>query len=322
MLDWKDLKKHLPRSHNIKVPNWTTPSWKPGEVPASLDVLREYVENDVQAAIDWYYAKKQVKVRASVLLRGGALLFLSVGGLLPIMSAIGTFFGPSASQLQIPKANQWGYLAAGLGAAFVAFDKYFGCSTGWMRYITTAMSLETALRSFRLDWARMTSGLAGEIPSAAVLEGLLQKIFDLSAGARALVEKETQGWVTEFQVNLSQLEKDAKAAVDSARAAVEMAHKESKAVADSTRPGAIDLVVENVLDSDHGYSVSIDGKTRKTEVTSKTCAIMEVVPGLHELSVDATLSGEPAHHSQSVTVVAAAAVTVTIRLAKSKAAST
>ena len=85
--------------------------------------------------------------------------------------------------------------------------------------------------------------------------------------ARTLVEKETQAWVMEFQTNLSQLEKEAKAAIDSARAAVETAQKETRTTADSTRPGAIDLTVENVLDTDKGYDVAIDGEARKSGVT-------------------------------------------------------
>jgi hypothetical protein len=126
----------------------------------------------------------------------------------------------------------------------------------------------------------------------------------------------------EFQTNLSQLEKEAKAAMDSARAAVETAQKEAKTSADSTRPGAVDLTIENVFDTDHGYSVCIDGESRKSFVTSRTCAIMNVAPGLHELAVTATLSGAPAHDSQSVSVAAGTAVKVSVTLAKAKAVAT
>jgi hypothetical protein len=160
--------------------------------------------------------------------------------LLPIVSATGVFSSglpEGQRQLRNLQINQIGYLCFGLAAAFLAFDKYFGYSTGWMRYITTAMSLETALRNFRLDWAKTTSGLAGATPSGAVLEILLQKIQDFCVAARTLVEKETQAWVMEFQTNLSQLEKEAKAAMDSARAAVVTAQKEAKTSADSIYTG-------------------------------------------------------------------------------------
>ena len=321
MWSWADIRKRLSRSYNISPPRWTPPSWQPDQVQTCLDSMRQYVEDDVEGAIHWYYAKKPWKAWASQLLKLLTLLATGLGGLLPIVSATGIFSSglPEAQrQLRNLQVNQIGYFCFGLAAAFLAFDKYFGYSTGWMRYITTAMSLETALRNFRLDWARTTSGLAGAPPSGAILETLLQKIQDFCAAARTLVEKETQAWVMEFQTNLSQLEKEARAAMDSARAEVEMAQKESKVAADSTRPGAIDLTVENVLDTDHGYDVSVDGELRKSAVTGKTCAIMKVVSGLHELAVRAVMSGSPAHASEIVNVAAGTAVKVSITLAKAK----
>jgi len=287
--------------------------------------MRKYVEDDVAAAIHWYYAKKPWKAWASQLLKFLTLVATGLGGLLPILSATGMFSSglPEAQrQLRNLQVNQIGYLCFGLAAAFLAFDKYFGYSTGWMRYITTAMALETALRNFRLDWARTTSGLAGASPSGTVLESLLEKIQGFCVAARTLVEKETQAWVMEFQTNLSQLEKEAKAAVDSARAAMETAQKETRTTADSTRPGAIDLTVENVLDTDKGYDVAIDGEARKSSVTGRSCAIMNVGPGLHELAVTGVMAGAPAHASQIVTVSAGTAVKVSIALSKAKAIGT
>jgi len=125
----------------------------------------------------------------------------------------------------------------------------------------------------------------------------------------------------EFQTNLSQLEKEAKAAIDSARAAMETAQKETRTTADSTRPGAIDLTVENVLDTDKGYDGAIDGEARKSGVTGRSCAIMNVGPGLHELAVTGMMAGAPAHASQIVTVPTGTAVKVSITLSKAKAIS-
>ena len=101
---------------------------------------------------------------------------------------------------------------------------------------------------------------------------------------------------------------------------METAQKDSKAAAGSIRPGAIDLTVESVLDTDKGYEVSVDEEVRKSAVTGKTCAIMNVAPGLHELSVTATMSGAPAHASQIVDVPAGAAVKVSVTLTKAKVA--
>ena len=314
MWTWESIRRRLARSYNIQPPQWAAPSWQTGNTQKCLDELRQYVERDVEAAIDWYYAKKPWKAWASQLLKFTTLLATGLGGLLPIVSATGFFAGGrSGSDRQIHdlQVNQIGYLCFGLAAALLAFDKYFGYSTGWMRYITTAMSLETLLRNFRLDWARSTAALAGVTPSGAVLEKLLQKIEDFCIAARTLVEKETQAWVMEFQTNLSQLEKEARAAVDSARTAAE---QESRATADSTRAGAINLSVENLPDLDHGYDVLIDGETKESSVTSKTWTIMDVPPGLRRLEVTSELSGKTAHASQGVKVEPASVVAVSVTL--------
>jgi hypothetical protein len=323
MASWASIRKRLGRAYNITPPAWTNPSWEPGQIQASLDTMRQFAEADVQAAINWYWAKKPWKAWASQVLKFLTLLATALGGLIPIVTATGILDGGRQNQdliLWNLHINQVGYLCFGLAAAFLGLDKYFGYSTGWMRYITTAMSLETLLRNFRLDWAKTTSGLAGQPPSGAALENLIQKIQEFCVAARTLVEKETQAWVMEFQTNLSQLEKDAKAALDNARTQAETAQKESRVATDSTRPGAIDLTVENVLETDHGYEVLIDGESRKQAVTSKSCALMGIPPGLHDLTVTAILGGVLAQASQIVTVAAGAAVKVNITLSKTKAA--
>ena len=96
------------------------------------------------------------------------------------------------------------------------------------------------------------------------------------------------------------------------------AAKEAKGAVDSTRPGAIELTVENVLDTDSGYDVLVDSELRKSAVTGKTCALMGVAPGLHELAVTSAMSGAPAHASQIVNVTAGAWMKVSITLAKAK----
>lgn len=278
----------------------------------------------MESAIRWYYAKKPWKAWSSQFLKLLTLFATAAGGLLPILSATDLFSSglrESERQLRILQVDQYGYLCFGLAAAFLALDKYFGYSTGWMRYMTTVMSLETALRNFRLDWARATSGLAGAPPTGVVLETLLQKIQDFSVATRTLVEKETQAWAMEFQTNMSQLEKEARAAADSARASVEATQKESRTAADSTRSGAIDLTVTNVLDTDGGYDAFLDEDARKTAVTSQTCAIMNVAPGLHELAVTALIEGRPVHASEIVNVTAGTVVKVSMTLARTKAAS-
>ena len=116
MWSWADIGKRLSRSYNISPPQWTPPSWQPNNVQKSLDSMRQYVEDDVESAIRWYYAKKPWKAWASQLLKFLTLLAMGLGGLLPIVSATGIFSShlPVADrQLRNLQVNQIGYLGSG-----------------------------------------------------------------------------------------------------------------------------------------------------------------------------------------------------------------
>ena len=317
------LLNRLLRRYNIEPPRWSPPIWRPDAIEASLDELREYAEQHAQASISWYYAKKPWKALGSQFFRLVTVVFTAIGGAIPVVVAAGFF---SAGQSQAARAQtdlrltQIGYLFL-LGAGLtLALDKFFGSSTGWMRYITTAMALETAREQFRFDWAKLTSPLAGKVPSGATLDALLQRISDFHATVRALVEKETQAWVTEFQSNLSQLEKDTRSAIDAARAQVETMKKESAALQDSAKPGAIDLHVANAPEADHGYDVAIDKATVLTAVSAPTTAITGLDPGIHEVTVSASIEGIHAQASGVIKVPPGDIATVTLTLVKAKKA--
>jgi hypothetical protein len=307
-------------SRNIEAPVWAPPSWEAGHLPRSLETLNEYAEAYATAAIKWYDAKTPWKRYGSQSLRFLTLLATGLGGLFPILVSTGKFGFGGKTPIEILQLNQFGYLCFGLAALFLALDRFSGASTAWMRYTTTAMALETVLARFRLDWARLTIRLAGQTPTPEESETLLQRVGELIFTVRELVEKETQSWVTEFQTNLSQLEKESKAAIEAARVQVEDMRKEEKSMRETNRPGAIDLTVENVLDTDSGYTVSIDGKTVKENITSKSCGIGNLSPGLHEIAVTGLFAGGPAHASRVVSVASNAAFAVTVSLAKVRVA--
>jgi hypothetical protein len=209
----------------------------------------------------------------------------------------------------------------GLAALFLALDRYSGASTGWMRYIMTAMAVETAREQFRFTRIRLTAELGSRSPSPAELEARIQHVNDFVNTLRTLVEKETQDWASEFKTNLAQLDKEAQALVASARVQVEEMKKATVEREKAARPGSIDLSIENVLDTDAGYSVEIDGKERKTQVKSKSCGIQEVPIGVREVTVKATIGGDDAHASQLVEVKAEQITKVSVTLSKTRAAS-
>ena len=190
-------------------------SWKDSDVENSLSVLYQYTEDAAQKQLQWYWDKKRAKARMSMLLRFVAIVLFAVGGLVPIVKAT----LPVAVAARFPfDFGQAGYLLIGIAAGCLGLDRFFGYSTGWIRYITTAMAIEKALDEFRLDWARNMARMRGAPPTADQLEAMIRTCAAFSLVIKSQVEQETKAWVAEFQSNLSQLEKDLAAKADEAKA--------------------------------------------------------------------------------------------------------
>jgi hypothetical protein len=190
-------------------------SWKDGEVGNSLSVLHRYVEDQAQKQIQWYWDNKRSKAYTSMVLRFVAITLFVLGGLVPIVKAT----LPASTVGKFPfDFGQSGYLLIGIAAGCVGLDRFFGYSTGWIRYVTTAMALEKSLEQFRLEWARDMAKIRGAPPTPEQLENLIQTCGAFSLAIKTQVEQETKAWVVEFQSNLSQLEKDLQAKADEAKA--------------------------------------------------------------------------------------------------------
>jgi hypothetical protein len=313
---------------NIQYLKWEPKSWDANNVDGSLKQMLTNAEQNAQAAITWYWDKKRWKAISSRTFRLAAILLTAAAAMIPIIGSAG-WFGPN-DQGTVLKINQAGYAALGVAALALALDRFLSASTSWMRYVTTATTIQTAVEKFQLDWDKLTAPLAGKTPSGQDLAALINQIAEFSATVRALVENETNAWVAEFQANLAELQKSTAAAVDTARAQVQASQQKAdadqqaaqqklEAAEQAARPGGIDLTVSNAADTDEGYEVLVDGQSKKAGVLSNSCGILGVSPGLHELEVQAKIGGSAAHVSQMVTITAGAAAKVQLTLAKQKA---
>jgi hypothetical protein len=188
---------------------------KTPDVENSLIEHRQYVESEAQKQIAWYYAKKNRKAQVSTVLRFVAILLFVMGGLVPILKAT---IPPEAIGKLPFDFGQAGYLLIGVAAGCVGLDRFFGYSTGWIRYITTAMAIEKSLEEYRMEWARNIAKLRGGSPNEQQLDQLIQTCEVFSLAIKSQVEQETKAWVAEFQSNLAQLEKDLQAKADEVKA--------------------------------------------------------------------------------------------------------
>jgi len=162
-----------------------------GEPAERLDELYVWVEQHALFLADWYLAARVRKRRGARVLRAGAALGVATGALLPLLAFTGTLPGRAAA---------WGYLAL-LGAVVcVGGDRCFGLTTGWMRDVATAQSVQRRLESLQFDWASEairevlgpTEGSAGEAADRglAVLRRFTEDVSEI-------VRAETTDWMLE-----------------------------------------------------------------------------------------------------------------------------
>jgi hypothetical protein len=222
-----------------------------------------YANKRAQDAAGWYLERKTGKQQAAQALRFLAIILTTIGGVIPLLAASRIL--PLQTNMEY---GQFGYVALALAGACVLLDKFFGYSSSWMRYITTAMKLQRLLEEFNLDWAMLASAVQSEFATATERESLLKRVQTFLHAVLAEVESETAAWAAEYRSNLAELEKSARQQLE------------------SNKPGVINLKVANASNFREGVTVLLDEVPRQT-ITSNECQLSPVFPGDHFVKVQA-----------------------------------
>jgi hypothetical protein len=169
-------------------------SWLPQDAEESLDTAAEWVETQAHRAVGWYLREKVPKARASRALRFAAIVFVTIGAGVPFVA-----------HLIDGIAIEWGYLAFALAGAAMGFDRYFGVSSAWMRYLLAELKIQGILQRMRLDRAALHAKRGG---SPITTDDVAAELALLSSAAQAIhaeVARETIAWAAEFQSNVAAL---------------------------------------------------------------------------------------------------------------------
>lgn len=247
------------------------PDWDSSDPVKSLDQLYKWAVRNAEGQIDWYVRKKRPKRIWSLSIRAMAIILAGLGALCPLLDATGLFQDKYAIAL-----GEWGYVLLAIAAGVVGFDRYFGFSTGWMRYIVTQEALEKALKEFRFDWVVITGGqLTGSTSTAPTLNVpiCIQKAKDFTAQVESLVRQETDAWVQEFQANITQLEKIL------------------KMESETRKPGSIKVIVSNARDFDQ-VSIRLNDVEISRPLSGDTERILPAIPpGRYEVTAVGSKKG-------------------------------
>jgi hypothetical protein len=123
---------------------------------------------------------------------------------------------------------------------------------------------------------------------------LLKCAQDFRVAVAAAVLQENKDWVTEFQNNLGELERDTRAQLETLRAKVE---KTRQAESQENQPGAIELLVPDATGTDSfSFDVSLEGdknfSLNETVRNSKTWAKRGILPGQYLLRLAGKIGGQ------------------------------
>ena len=203
--------------------------------------------------------------------------------------------GPAAGQRSSQIPFELGYVAAALAAGFIAFDRYFGLSTGWIRFIGTELALEGGLDELRYDWVALLAKTRGAMPTSDEVQTMIQRLRTFIVFVNSQTQQETQAWVMEFQTNLADLEKAAKLR------------------AQEQKPGTVEVTISNAPDFDPGLTASLDGMEGRA-VEGKSCVFGSVSPGPHIVLVKGAKSGKTLQASEIVRVQPDSVTSVSLAL--------
>jgi hypothetical protein len=169
-------------------------SWRGAEAVVSLQRMQASVDAHARRAMNWYLTRRRSRKVASRALRFLALVFGMAGGIVPLLDD------------SLPeRLHNLGYLLIAIGGALLLANRALGVSTSWIRYMQTALRLQTTINAFQLRWAELQYEMS-ESSTPEQIRAALQVIRQFAHKVDELVLSETERWSAEFTDDLEQLE--------------------------------------------------------------------------------------------------------------------
>ncbi len=252
----------------IDVSNWDSEHRK-----KSIDKVYQRAEKHALETINWYLLSKQEKKIWAQGLRFGVIILTALGGLLPIFSEMGGF------------SSVWASIALGFAGVLLAIDKFFGCSSAWMRFIAAEHQVRQCLHEFQMDYELEQLEWDGVQPTTEQTKKILDRCKAFLFQVDAIIRQETDQWLAEFQDALKQ--------IDSA----------AKTKPETRDTGGINITLNNADQFTNGWKITVDGATSIT-CNGKSAALPGLATGIHKLRLEGELNHETKTIERLVTVTA------------------
>lgn len=254
-------------------------SWADGARRDSAERLVVHVLGEMQVALGWYARAKRPKQWTAITLRWVILGATATAGVLPMLSEMGV------GQL----SPGWASIALGVAASAGGVDRYFGFSSGWMRYVNALLKVQALERRFALQAERERVRWGQEGPDVDQSQAMVELAQNALAELSTLVQDETNLWMQEFRDTMNQLAE----ATRTARA--------------DTQPGGATVRVSNGADVADGWVLQVD-EGAGVRVRGGVTTVRPLSPGIHRFVVTARV-GERDVRGESLATVYGGQVT-------------
>lgn len=173
------------------------------ESPADAAVI--YARGLAIDALQWYAGEKKRKQWPAKLLRALAILAMALAGIIPILTEI--YKDAQGAPLISPA---WASVSLAVAGTLVLFDRFFGLSTGWLRFIDAMMQIRREITAFDLDIAVFKADRPADGSDPAAVDKVFERCRELVDQVNAVIIDETGEWNREFRDALKHLDEKMK----------------------------------------------------------------------------------------------------------------
>jgi hypothetical protein len=261
-------------------------SWDEAASADSLDTVYEHVMTQTSKSIDWYLKAKKVKKWCARFTRIYAVMGGAVAAGLPTLAEM---YPEVFTYLRI-KAGSGSALILGTIAAFVLLDRFFGFSSGWVRFTRTQLHLRQIAQEFQMDWEVERASLQGKPPTQQHTLKMLARCKTFVIQVNTIVREETDAWIQEFQESLKMID-------DS-----------TKPKSAGSEPGALNLTVvggdqSNTLKGSRGWTLTVDDGPSEVHQGTKI-GIPGMLPGRRHIKVEGKIDDQSVKDEKVINVPA------------------
>ncbi len=250
-------------------------TWSDFSGKSSDDFVKEifnHATGIAQKSINWYWQSIKLKKASTLTIRFFIFFLVAAGALMPILSGL---FTDVEIRLRL---TQSGVAALAFAGLLEASDRVFGWSSGWLRYITTVLSMEDLMRRFKLDWFGYLFTKKGE-PDDEDKKPLFDIARKFEAELSKIQNDETDKWVSEFNTSTAVLRE----LIKTHREAAQRTADDEKERYKANKPGMLETKL-----SHRGEPVAVDISIDNNEPVSFTglsWARSDITEGLHIMKI-------------------------------------